>query len=224
MIDYLKLKLVGINTESLLDNDYLVFTREVDLSTGEIVTTNKRGRTITGFRKAVYKDLTFKIYDTWSVFLYGSLHKYHNGGSHNYDNFYLKGIKEVLNDLQNKFNIHPSCCVLKNAEVGVNVKLEVSPNDVLEACLLHKTSVFERMRYTGGGRYIQCKHSQYIVKIYNKTQQYLNRGLAPEKNILRFELKFTKMEYFNSLGIYNLDKTIHSFWCCFKCSKKLCKY
>lgn len=187
-----------------MENPLLYFSREVNQDTGEIRTTNKKGKKITPFQIAYYNDLTFKIYDTGSIYFYGSFHKYFNNGLHNFNNFDTFGIREVLRDFKTKFGITPEHCILRNLELGLNIITPIETNIILDNCLLHKTKLLEYKYHSDEGRYKQCEHSQYIVKIYNKTLHYKKKGLTPSNNILRFELKFNKMEYFNKLGVFNL--------------------
>lgn len=205
MIDYIKIQLKDYPVNKLLENSLLYFSQDVNTDTGEIRTTNKKGKEITPHQTAYYYDLTFKVYDTGSIFIYGSLHKYFNKGLHNFNDFDINAIREVLNDLKEKFEITPEQCILKNVELGININPTIETNTILDNCLLHKTKLLEYKYHSDEGKYKQCEHSHYTVKIYNKTLHYKKKGLNPPNNILRFELKFNKMEYFNKLGIYNLN-------------------
>ena len=49
------------------------------------------------------------------------------------------------------------------------------------------------------------QHSQYIIKIYNKALHYRSKGFEIDTEILRFEIKYTKMQKLNERGIYNLQ-------------------
>ena len=202
MIDYNKILLTDYPIKKLLDNPHLYFSQDINTNTGEIRTTNKKGKEQTPFQIAYYNDLTFKIFDTGSIYIYGSLHKYYNKGLHNYNDFDINAILGVLNDLNDKFDIMPEQCILKNIELGINIKTPIEPNTILDNCFLHKTKLLVYQYHSDEGRYKQCEHSQYIVKVYNKTLQYQKKGLHPPINCLRFELKFNKMEYFNKLGIF----------------------
>ena len=205
MIDYIKIQLKDYSITKLLDNSLLYFSQDVNTNTGEIRTTNKKGKIYTPYQIAYYNDLTFKVFDTGSIFIYGSLHKYFNKGLHNYNDFDINATKEVLNDLKKNFDITPKQCIIKNIELGINIKTPIDVNTILDNCFLHKTKLLEYKFHSDEGKYKQCEHSHYIVKIYNKTLHYQKTGLHPPKNLLRFELKFNKMEYFNKLGIVNLN-------------------
>ncbi|MBX2960631.1 MAG: hypothetical protein KF732_11835 [Flavobacteriales bacterium] len=188
-----------------MDNPLLYFTQEVNTTTGEIRRTNKKGKEQTPSQTAYYNDLTFKIFDSGNIYIYGSLHKYFNKGLHNYNDFDINAIRGVLNDLHDKFDITTEQCILRNIELGINIKTPIEPNTILDNCFLHKTDLLVYQIHSDEGRYKQCEHSQYIVKIYNKTLHYQKKGLHPPTNLLRFELKFCKMKYFKELGIFTLN-------------------
>ena len=196
---------MGYPVNKLLDNLLLNFRQYVNTRDGEITSTNKKGKPASPHQIAYYNDLTFKVYDSGNIYVSGSLHKYFNHGLHNYNDFDINAIRVVLMDLKQKFDIVPEKCILKNIELGVNVITPIDQNTILDNCLLHKTRLLEYQIHNDEGRYKQCLHSQYIVKIYNKTLHYLKKGMNPPTNVLRFEIKFKKMEYFNKLGIYTLN-------------------
>jgi len=55
------------------------------------------------------------------------------------------------------------------------------------------------------GKYIQVEHSQYFIKIYDKARHYRNKGFTVGNNdILRFEIKFKKLERLKKVKIYSL--------------------
>jgi hypothetical protein len=183
----------------------LVFYENLNLSTGEIKTTNKEGNKITPYKNAFYRSLEFKIYDTGLITLSGSLHKYWNSGAHNYNDFDLEALKWVLTDLNKKFNITPENSILKCLEVGINIVPPITTNYFLDYCFLHKTKPFEQKHNSDEGKYKQVEHSQYIIKIYNKALHYKKNFTDIESEILRFEIKYTKMQKLNERGIYNLN-------------------
>jgi hypothetical protein len=158
----------------------------------------------TPYKSATYKNLCFTIYQTGTIILSGSLHKYFNNGQHNYNDFSYKSFLAVLKDLKDKFGITPKYCILRCLEIGVNINPPVPSNDILNHCFLHKRTVFLDKHNSSEGRYKQAEHSQYLIKIYNKALQYSAKGFDIPEQILRFEIKFTKMEKVNRLGISTL--------------------
>lgn len=205
MIDYNNIIIKGIAPSILEDNPLLDFYDNINLSTGEIKTTNRKGQKITPFKNAYYKGLEFRIYETGLIKILGSLHKYWNNGEHNYNDFDFNAFLDVLKDLKNKFNIDANNCVLKCLEVGININPQLYTNDILNYTFLHSTKGMEWQKNNDEGKYKQCEHSQYIIKLYNKALHYRAKGFNIKGEILRFEIKYKKMEKVNNLGVFNLQ-------------------
>lgn len=198
-----------MNASNLEANPLLDFYDNINLSTGEIKTTNKIGDKITPYKNAFYNGLEFRIYDTGTITLAGSLHKYWNNGAHNYNDFNLDALNSILKDLNTKFGIVPENCILKCLEIGINVVPPMPTNEILNYCFLHKTLPFEYKHNSDEGRYKQVQHSQYIIKIYNKALHYKSKGFDIDTEILRFEIKYLKMQKLNERGIYNLNDLLN---------------
>lgn len=209
MIDFIKIIVKELQQTILENNPLLDFYDTINLTTGEIKTSNRIGNKITPSKNAFYKGLEFKIYDTGTITIAGSLHKYWNGGAHNYNDFNINAVLNVLKDLKEKFNIEPQQCVLKCLEVGINITPPMPTNEILNNCLLHKTKPFEYQKNSDEGKYKQVKHSQYIIKIYNKALHYKSKGFEIRNEILRFEIKYTKMQKLNEKAIYTLEDLIN---------------
>ena len=204
-----------MNPDILGANPLLDFYDNINISTGEIKTTNRHGQIITPFKNALYNGLEFKIYDNGTITLSGSLHKYWNKGAHNYNDFNFNAFTDVLNDLKSKFNIVLENCILKCLEVGINIIPPLPTNQILDYCFLHKTKPFENIINSDEGKYKQVQHSQYIIKIYNKALHYKSKEFDIQTEILRFEIKYKKMQKLNEQGIYNLkdlfEYGLHNF-------------
>lgn len=70
---------------------------------------------------------------------------------------------------------------------------------ILNNLIYHKGVKFKDVSRSGG--YIkQAEHKQYIFKIYDKGLQY-----TLPRETLRVELKFTRMEKLNKIGIHTLS-------------------
>ena len=190
-------------------NPLLDFYDTINLTTGEMKTTNRNGNKVTPSKNASYKGLEFKIYDTGTITLSGSLHKYWNDGAHNYNDFNNEEVLFILSDLNTKFDIDPSKCILKCVEIGINITPPVPTNEILDNCLLHKTKPFEYQKNSDEGKYKQVQHSQYIIKIYNKALHYKSKGFKIKEEIMRFEIKYTKMQKLNEKGIYSLQNLMN---------------
>jgi hypothetical protein len=203
LVDYIKILIKDFNPANLEANPLLEFFDNINLSTGEIKTINHKGQKITPYKKAFYNSLEFKIYDTATITISGSLHKYWNAGAHNFNDFNFEAFLNVLNDLKEKFNITPEQCILKCLELGLNITPPKPTNEILDYCFLHKTKPFEYQKNSGEGKYKQCEHIQYIVKIYNKALHY-KKDFDIKTEIMRFEIKYKRMERLNKLGVFNL--------------------
>jgi hypothetical protein len=209
LVDFIKIIIKELNPSILEANPLLDFYDNLNTSTGEIKTTNRHGNKITPYKNAFYNSLEFRIYDTGLVTLAGSLHKYWNLGAHNYNDFNLEAFKWVLKDLNTKFGIEPENCILKCLEIGVNIIPPIPTNHILDYCFLHKTKPFEYQKNSDEGKYKQVQHSQYIIKIYNKALHYKRTFTDIKTEIMRFEIKYTKMQKLNEHGIYNLNDLLN---------------
>jgi hypothetical protein len=208
LIDFIKIIIKDLNPSILEANLLLDFYDTVNLTTGEIKTTNRNGQKVTPSKNASYKGLEFKIYDTGTITIAGSLHKYWNDGAHNYNNFNNEALLFVLSDLKTKFNIEPKQCILKCLEIGINITPPIPTNEILDNCFLHKTKPFEHKHNSDEGNYKQWQHSQYIIKLYNKALQY-KKHFDIETEIMRFEIKYLKMQKLNERGIYSLQDLVN---------------
>lgn len=205
LIDYFKIFVKELDASKLEANKLLDFYDNINLATGEIKTINKKGQKITPYKNAFYKSLEFKIYETNLITVSGSLHKYYNNGAHNYNDFNYVAFKQVLKDLEDKFNIDLRKCVLRCLEVGVNIHPPIPTDLILENCFIHKTKNFEFYKNSDEGKYKQAEHTQYIIKLYNKALHYKSKGFVINNEILRFEIKYTKMQRVQNLGLYTLE-------------------
>lgn len=131
----------------------------------------------------------------------GSLHKNYFGGK-NYQRFTHSMLIEEIAHLCQSLQLEPERCRVTNLEFGVNIPFPCSPATYIDSCvLLHKTTPFEPYKASNGqslGRY--APHAQYSVKAYDK-------GLQNELpyHLFRFELRFTKMQALNRIGIKKLS-------------------
>ena len=209
MIDFIKIIIKDFDPSILEANPLLDFYDTVNLSTGEMKTINRYGNRVTPSKNASYNGLEFKIYETGTITLSGSLHKYWNNGAHNYNDFNNEAVLAVLRDLKTKFKVKPEQCILKCLEIGINITPPIPTNEILDNCLLHKTKPFEYQKNSDEGKYKQVQHSQYIVKIYNKALHYQSKGFQIGTEIMRFEIKYTKMQKLNEKGIFSLQDLIN---------------
>lgn len=194
MVDGFKCTCIGVNAADWGQNKNLDFIFPVSERTGEIL---KR-------KEAKYKSLTFSISPNvrggLSCVLSGSLHKYKNNGLHNYDNFTIDEICKTLDGLACNFGVNLESAVLHSLEIGVNVPLNYKPQRVIKSIICHKGTPFKTLSVKGEYLGAVCEHSDYDIKIYDKSyQQRTATGY-----ILRYEIKFKRIRLLNDLGIKTL--------------------
>lgn len=186
MIDGYKILNLLVNIYELLNNLLLLFPLHFDESTGDII----QNRT----RNAEYKGQIFTLKNN-NVKLRGSFHKYHNNGKHNFNDFYFSDLVNVINDLCEKFNINPDSAKLNNLEFGVNIHIPIKPEEFFKYVINYKGTPFQKFSILNS-KGIECIMKNFIIKIYDKGYQYKQKG-----NLLRFEIKVIRMQYFEKKGI-----------------------
>ena len=206
LTDGIKAKGKNVMSTNIVDNVSLPFVTKNVSDDGVLFKSNKfdkDGKPIyrTTYKKAEHKGLSITYSENNNFRIVGSIHKYYNDGLHNFNDFTETICKATIVKLCNEFGINPNTFILENLEIGINFKPPARTNDILDLCFLHSTKPFESKYDNQFGRYIQCVHSQYIIKIYNKALQYSAKGFKIDEDIMRFEIKFTVMERLNKLGI-----------------------
>lgn len=225
MIDFIKLNIINTDLDYIEAHPLLDFMIRNVTEDGQLIPMVKNGKTITDkkgnikyhavFKQAFYKGLQFRLYEPTEatssrrLTLEGSLHKYWNHGAHNYNDFGIEQLDEVLTDLRLKFKILPENCILRTLEIGVNIEPPYQTKTILNQCLLHKTDRLKWVYTEDEGHYIQCKHQQHVIKIYDKRTHYKNKGFTIINEIMRFEIKYTKMQYLKRKGIITLKDLLN---------------
>ena len=196
--------MIDTNLPKLENNLLLEFSNKVNVKTGELGV----------YLNAFYRGLEFKIYESTEthpnrrVTVEGSLHKYWNNGMHNFNDFGINELHEVISDIENKFCISSENCVLKSLEIGVNIIPPVKTKTVLKSCIMHKTNVLKWVFTKDEGNYVQTKNQRHYVKIYDKKTHYANKGFVIDNEIMRIEKKWCKMVELNGKGIFTLHDLI----------------
>ncbi len=198
MIDYIKIILLNIDVDRLLNLSFLDFKIEVSEKTGELSTN----------RIAEYHFCKITIYDSGVVLFTGSIHKLWNSLNEikapnykkvktykgfNGNQFELKNIMEVRTHLENLFECGSQQMLFQNIELGVNTTPGFNPILYIKGLLYHWNKLFE---YRYNGNLAQAEHEQYKFKIYNKSNQY---GMS--EYTLRIELKYNRTEEIKTIGI-----------------------
>jgi len=199
MIDFIKIYVEDIDLKSLQDNEFLDFYVPLSQKTGELLENQK---------EAKYSGLKFRIVNENKLIISGSLHKYHNNGIHNANDFGYENLLTVIIDLWNTFNINPYSAILQGIEYGVNINTTVSPKNIIKHSVInYKGDQPSINTFRGKGYMKEFEKQQYYIKVYDKGLQYhiLKDALVYKSdNILRFEQKVIKMEYLKDTGLFCL--------------------
>lgn len=203
-IDFIKGELINIDVVDLLNNSLLEFTRPVNEDTGVLLTSeNIKGKIKQIPRKAQYKNLTFKIYESGLILIHGSIHKYFNEGLHNFNDFTHENYLTALKQLKIDFGIKPKNIRIQTLEYGINITPPIYTNTILKYSFVHsRTKLTEPISYLTG-RYKQAHYQKFVFKLYNKKLQY-EKGFTIETEILRIEIKQTNWTEYRAKGIFTL--------------------
>lgn len=191
MFDGIKVQNVSVDVDALLKNDRLTFGGLVDTQTGFI---------LSPIRRAQDRGLNFRLIphqtgQGYRVEVKGSLHKFYNNGIHNADQYTANDLLLTLNRLvaDYRFNLFES--KINNIEFGVNIELPFAISQVFTNLICYKNQpfAFDSCSQTP---YYACNRQRYTVKIYDKGKQ---KGLGSD--LLRFEIRVRKMQYFNGTGV-----------------------
>lgn len=189
-LDYVKFQLINYPDE-LINNrnlQFMPFFKDVELH----------------YHFAFYNNIKFTIYNSGMIYISGSLHKCFNNGKHNANDFDLNAFRDVLQTFRVKFGILPENLKIIGLEFGVNIEPPCKTDLILNNILQHKRIDFENNIKSKYGNYLQAKHSNYILKIYNKSKQY-----KLENELMRIEIKQRNWSEYRKLGIHTLKDFIH---------------
>lgn len=207
MIDYVKIYFEKIDIKKILSNKELNFCGHYSKTTGEI----NDNILIADYH---FCKITIKNAKSQNpkIFFTGSIHKLWNDLNEikapNYNNkkrykgfngnlLTLNNIIKIRKHLEKLFYCKSKQMTFQNIEFGINAILNFNPKLYLKGLLYHKNISFE---FSHSENYAQAKHSNLILKIYNKTFQYR----MPE-NVLRVEVKIKKMNEIKNLNIKNFS-------------------
>lgn len=185
MIDYVKLDITK-NFDRVSSKEIPLF-RAIDENTGECKTR----------RTGEYKNLKLIIRKEKYITLEGSLHKFHNNGEHNYNDYGFKDIVTTIDRLRDELGIDPLKSIIQNIEFGVNIRVPFNPTVFLKSRIInYKGQPKDKHSPNGKGLLIQFPRTSYLIKIYDKGAQY-----DQFDNILRFEIKTRRMAFVKSTGL-----------------------
>jgi len=152
--------------------------------------------------------------DTPFVRVWGSLHMYKNYGRHNSDDYTRRDFYETIENLRERFNIHPSDCILTNIEFGVNVEMPFDIGLVLRNFLFFRRTPFTTTIDSPMGHNVLLDGFDFQLKAYNKGRHY--KHYTNDRPILRFELKLRWKKRLRSLGVITMEDLINTEFNVFK--------
>lgn len=210
-IDFIQGEIVGMPTTTLTNNPNLVFTQDVDTSTGEIKTrVSREGDILQPMQKAEYKGLTFEHYlKSDTVYFFGSLHIFWNDGQHNHNDFGQNEFSESLKRLQSELGIAPRNIRLQKLEYGVNICPPMETRDILDHCFQHRGVDKITGQQDEKGHFIEFRHTDYRIKVYDKAKQnFLSHQLMRVEIHVKCWAKYSRLKGLNHLKIKDLNEFI----------------
>lgn len=192
----------------------------INTDTGQIKARERADNSINGkFLQFSYQTIThtakFETYDIvirevhrgnntpkYYLHITGSLHKNSHNGA-NFERFSLTDAANEINKLCGVLQIDKRGARVVNLEFGVNIRVDFAPHTFLQDHLIiYKSTPFNQYAPDKRNRRLgyECILAQYRVKCYDKGLQF-----DLEYNLMRFELRFKKMQKLNQCGIHFLS-------------------
>ncbi|WP_370175647.1 hypothetical protein [Leeuwenhoekiella palythoae] len=177
------------------------------------------------YQKAQLDSLEIRVYTNHKIIISGSIHKYWNNGISNNNNFNKTNLIEAFNKLESLLGISLKRFQLVQLEVGVNLTLDQtfeSNTKFLRHCFLHKTMPFNSGSNTLEGIYLEAKHKEYSIKLYDKTSDSISRGIHSENNLIRFEIHYRELNCLRRKGlkVYTIQDLLSNDFASYICILK----
>lgn len=147
-----------------------------------------------------FKNLLVEVYPKSEIIkVEGSLHRYFNNGTHNYNDFGRVDLYDTIVEVCQILKITPKDAQIHGVEFGVNIQTPFNPSYLLERLLSLNTETAMSKDYFFD--FYEFDFAKYRFKIYNKSEQHkLNIDL------LRVEVHVKKMQWLSGKG--SLIKTL----------------
>lgn len=180
-------------------------THIVGLPCWEIEVNESTRMKVNDNRKATLRGLNMKLKPSQNggfiFFIDGSLHKYHNLGLHNTDQFTFEKVSQSIDSLSDVFAINPKDCGIHGLEIGVNITLPYSPLRILKNLVCYQSNPFTQINKRNAKKGMICHMTQYSVKLYDKQEvSGVDCG-----NTLRIEAHIDKMKAIEKYNIRTLE-------------------
>jgi hypothetical protein len=205
MIDYIKLSSRLHSTQVSDLKNRIDFNGSYNESTGEPEKILANGKKVSYRSTGWTKNMKLELFPNGYIELAGSLHKYHNDGKHNFNQFGRKEAEIALKMLIKVTGLQLPYYKVESVEVGVNLMPPIPSDDIINNALMYKRRPFEAKYCSDEGNYRQATLSEYWVKLYNKRLHYEIQGYDIGHEILRFELKINKMRMLAKYRVFTLE-------------------
>lgn len=116
----------------------------------------------------------------------GSIHKFHNNGKGNADDYRFTDLADTMKRLYNELEINPEITQISRVEFGVNIILPINAEIVTDSVILFRNDSGESKTI---GRFFEF--ADYEFKIYRK-----------DANILRVEVKVKNLRHLKQKKVY----------------------
>lgn len=201
LIDFIKIEIIDRNIiEAIKNNPILTNIKRVEKY-------NKDAE-IYYIYYYTYQNLKFDILTDSNdkpkrLYIAGSLHYYFNKGLHNANDFTYINFIAVVNELKAIFRINPYQSIIRSLEYGINiVPLEYDTRTILQNMFYHQRKKFlepinKPYKQSGNPKQHNC-----TSKAYDKAFQFPQ---YTKGELLRFEIKYSRMRELNTLGIVYLS-------------------
>jgi hypothetical protein len=213
-IDFIKVEVRGVDVEKLKQKDELDFKGSYSESTGEYISNPLISKYHTCEIKISEINTNHRVQEYYVEFS-GSIHKMWNSINKIYspksnrkekgfngNQFFISQILSIKNHLLKLFECHSSQLIFHNVEIGLNLNTKFDPQLFIIGLLYHRGKLFE---FSRNRRYAQVIHENFIIKVYNKSEQY---GL--DRFVLRFEIKVKKMRELQNFKIISFKDLNYS--------------
>ena len=205
MIDFIKLS-SRLNAIQMADlRSKIDFFESINGSTGDHEKILANGKKVSYRSTGWTKNMKLELFPNGYIELAGSLHKYHNDGKHNFNQFGRKEAEIALKRLIKVTGLQLPYYKVESVEVGVNLMPPIPSDDIINNALMYKRRPFEAKYCSDEGNYRQATLSEYWVKLYNKRLHYEIQGYDIGHEILRFELKINKMRMLAKYRVFTLE-------------------
>jgi len=210
MIDFIKLS-SRLNAIQMADlRSKIDFFESINGSTGDHEKILANGKKVSYRSTGWTKNMKLELFPNGYIELAGSLHKYHNDGKHNFNQFGRKEAEIVLKRLIKVTGLQLPYYKVESVEVGVNLMPPIPSDDIINNALMYKRRPFEAKYCSDEGNYRQATLSEYWVKLYNKRLHYEIQGYDIGHEILRFELKIIKMRMLAKYRVFTLEDLMNN--------------